>query len=358
MSSHPWSLFARGAAQPPAAPELRPPPCSQARCGGEADANSSDEDEDIPTKAPSTTVATGSQRSLASLSLSGLREFSSRSLEGYNTAAAGEPIEAPWRGDLEGTGASEELIARVEDMLMDNFYRSEARIFKVECGLTTQVQVNEEQQRYVHDLSERLSHVSACQRADRKKLQEREMGIMRCGQPEEAPEACAASAAKLAAVGQLDRSQHNSILSGLRRDFDEQMARHEERFASLKSAIGHCNVELSALRAELARDVAAAEPQRLAEVTRVTGALCGSMEGSGKDLVAKSSPAAFETGFNGSQHATAANNTQGRYVEAGLSNETSAKVGMSDGCCQRPEGYRTPRPIESLRSDGSLTGVH
>lgn len=204
---------------------------------------------------PGTTAVMGSQGSLACLgALPG--ESSSKSLEGFSGPGGRDLGQVPLRGDLEDAGASEWLIGRVEDMLMDHFYRVEASVFKVECGLKAQTQLSEEQQRYMHDLSERLSHVAAGQRSDRARLQDLGKDTARL-----TPKLASASAVQTpplrsiqpaALAVQMDTAQHDSILSGLRRDFDEQMARHEDRFASVEKALRQCSADLSVMRTELA----------------------------------------------------------------------------------------------------------
>jgi hypothetical protein len=213
-------------------------------CGRTEDnGHSSDEDEDIPTMTPSTTAVMGSQGSLACLGgLPG--DGSSRSLEGLNPSGYGDQV--PLRRELETAGASEALIGRIEDMLMDHYYRVEASIFKVECSLKAQSQTSEEQQRYMHDLSERLSHVAAVQRSERSRLQDLAKEVAEAVLPQAALRAnCTA---KQVGLPQLDTSQQDRLLSDLRRDFDYQMACHEDRFALFHKTMQRAVSELAALR--------------------------------------------------------------------------------------------------------------
>lgn len=248
-SQHPWSIFARGAG----GSDPKVPPKKQDDRGGN-DGNSSDEDEDIPT-----TAAVGTQGSLCSMS-------SSKSLKGCS--GAGSSGEVSLRADFEASGVSDELIGKVEDMLMDHFYRVEASVFKVECGLKAQTQMCEEQQRYMHDLSERVSRIAASQRSDRTRLQEMSQAAKdqadQSVQPTVAPAQHAAASSKVSSGEVLDSAQHDRLLSGLRQDFDEQMARHEDRFASFETALHKCTAELAALRA----DLAIASPKSAVELRR------------------------------------------------------------------------------------------
>lgn len=262
-SQHPWKLFARSIGS---SGDLKSQQFSQAKCGGEADGNSSDEDQDIPTMAPPS-LASGPRVSSQGSSLA-TGESSSRSLEGITPSG-----EATLRTDFESAGASEFLISRVEDMLMDHFYRVEASVFKVECGLKAQAEVCEEQQRYMHDVSERLSQVSADQRCDRARLQELRQDAARCKQTEGSSQA----SGFLCSSGNLDTKQSDRLLSDLRRDFDQQMARHEDRFITFEQTLRHCSAELADLRAELANakvqtadHKVAAQPKDLAAAASLT----------------------------------------------------------------------------------------
>lgn len=259
-SHHPWSLFARSAGQHG--------PTEKAACTNPCDGNSSDEDQDIPTMSPSTTPAIGSQGSLTSRTHSAIPgESSSKSL-----ASSCSP-EAGIRGDFENAGMSEWLISRVEDMLMDHFYRVEASVFKVECGLKAQVQVCEEQQRYMHDVNERLMQVSSDQRTDRARVQEIRQEQSRLRQSDSATtQSSSTSSTTLSKKEKTDQSQ---AVSSLQQDFDQQLARHEDRFASFERTLRQCSDELAQLRSAFQSAQSSSKRSSTLQLHDVVGAASG-----------------------------------------------------------------------------------
>jgi hypothetical protein len=207
---------------------------------------------------------------------------------------------ASFRGDFEGAGVSEDLIGRVEEMLMDHYYRVEASVFKVECGLTAQAKQCEEQQQYMHSVSERLSHVAATQTLDRVRLQEMGKDFERCKQSELPPAAALSAKPKVGAAEPLDTATQDRLLLDLRMDFDQQMARHEDRFACLDAALQHSGVELAALRADLAVSACSEMSRPCAAATAPVTSLSGADSGSAVD--ASSGACALETEIPGSRY--------------------------------------------------------
>jgi hypothetical protein len=158
---------------------------------------------------------------------------------------------------LEGAGASEWVIRQIEDMIMDHYYRVEANVFKLECGLKEQAQLAEEQKRSSVLLGERLSHLGAAQDSDRALIHKTAARIQELIEDgaltSKAPAMDATSDKTLDTsrpdLMEVDRS--TKVLADLCRDFDAQMERHEHRFNSFERDMQHCCVQIRALRSEL-----------------------------------------------------------------------------------------------------------
>jgi hypothetical protein len=233
---HPWSLFARGVEeQAVSTVDSKQERATHKEKSSEDPCHLSDEDDDIPTVAlleTSSTIAPNESHA-------SLMSHASAYRSGNESEPRGRPSDDSLRGGFEKAGASESLIHRVEDMIMDHFYQVEASVFKLECGLKEQI-------RQSQTFSERLCLLEHDQHCDRARLEQHTQG----GTFESERQTMSESQEKLGTTI-MDANQKGRVLQDLRQDFDEQMARHEERFSSFEQAIRQSSLELASLRRDV-----------------------------------------------------------------------------------------------------------
>lgn len=227
-ANHPWRIFARV--------------FSGADGGQECPA---DTEADSSTNPRSYRSTSSSARS--DVTLQGLRDDDRKTLD-----VIGD--------DFKRVGLPDWVTQRVEDLIIDHFYRIESDLFHVEHELKACLQDAQAQQLENRSLAKRIFHVEEELRALRHGGVEPD-GLQKacespatshCGDPDSTRESVSTVASTaFTAARAATLSAHSELLEQLRRDFDAQAKYHEARFASVQHSLSQCCSVLQALGGEL-----------------------------------------------------------------------------------------------------------
>lgn len=248
---HPWRIFARGAS---AGADLKRAQAGTGSAGsylskiGDHEANSSDEDEDVPTVTPGSTQESLSCRTTepdVSERKVGTGHFNNcppgHSGPGLNSR------ESTWLTGDTGEGELPEwVVHRVEDMIMEHFYRLEASVFKAECAQKAQERALAEQRLRTDEVKEHIFALADSHGADRTRVLDlgRDVTYLLQQNSEHNPK----RGNTLSSPAVAAPKAHEERMAELRRDLEAHVSRHEERLDSVERSLSKVYNELFALR--------------------------------------------------------------------------------------------------------------
>jgi len=162
--------------------------------------------------------------------------------------------------DFKRVGLPDWVTQRVEDLIIDHFYRIESDLFHVEHELKAWVQEAQAQQLENRSLAKRIFNVETELQTLRHGSAEPDAlqkagespANSHCGDPDSTRESVSTTASTaFTAARAATLSTHGELLEQLRRDFDEHAKYNEARLASVQHSLTQCCSVLQALGGEL-----------------------------------------------------------------------------------------------------------